>query len=136
MAVISNNDIARAVYLATKDKSTAEMADVSKKVVTFLSKRRLLGKSKNILVELGKMVNKEEGRIVAKVYSAIPLDLKMRAYLEQAIKKRYSATHVVLNERVDSGLVGGVRIEVNDELIDLSIKNRIYKLQEYLTKSV
>ena len=95
----------------------------------------MLSKTSDILLHLSKIINKEEGRIVAKISSAKALDHKEKAKLEQALKKRYSSREIVFTESLDSKLLGGLKIEVNDEVIDLSIKNKIGKLQEYLTKS-
>lgn len=134
MTAISNNDIARAIYLVSKNKNQKEQTDVCDKIVKFLFRRRLLSKSTEILSQLRKIVNKEDGRVIAKVSSVQKLESKTKTHLEQALKKRYSAKEVVLNENIDSRLLGGLKVEVNDEVIDLSIKNKIGKLQEYLTK--
>lgn len=135
MSAISNNDIARAIYLLTKGKGHVEQADISKKVIKFLFRRRLLSKAPQILSQLGKIINKEESRVEAKVLSVEKLNHQMKLHLEQALKKRYSAKEIVLNESLDARLIGGLKIEVNDEVIDLSIKNRIEKLQEYLIRN-
>ena len=135
MTVISNNDIARSIYLMSKDKSGSERVELSKKIVKFLSRRRLLSKAPDILSRLNKLVNKEEERIVAKVSSAEKLSHTRKTNLEHALKKRYSAKHVILEESINTNLIGGVKVEVNDEVMDLSIKNRLEKLQEHLTKS-
>ena len=42
---------------------------------------------------------------------------------------------VIFKEKIDEKLLGGFRIEVNDEVIDLTLKNKIFKLEEYLTRS-
>ncbi|MFA6076667.1 MAG: F0F1 ATP synthase subunit delta [Candidatus Paceibacterota bacterium] len=136
MAVLSNNDIARAVYLLAKGKSHVEQTDVSKKVVDFLFRKRLLSKASLILSQLEKIINKEEGRVVAKVSSVEKLSHQAKVNMEQALKKRYSAKEIIIDESLDSRLLGGIKVEVNNEIIDLSIKNRIEKLQEYLIKTV
>ena len=41
----------------------------------------------------------------------------------------------IFNEVLDEKLLGGFKIEVNDEIIDLTIKNKLEKLQEYLTRN-
>ena len=133
MTVISNNDIARTIYEMSKDKA---QADISKNVVKFFFRKRLLSKSSEILSQLRKIINKEEGRIVAKVSSVERLDSKMKTSLEHALKKRYSAKEIVFFESINEKLLGGVKIEIGDEVIDLSVKNKIQKLQEYLIKSV
>ncbi len=135
MAAISNNDIARAIHLTIGGKSGGEQSVAVGQIIKFLSKRRLLSKTPDILSRLSKIINQEEGRIVAKVSSPEKLDSKMRTHLEQALKKRYSAKEVILAETLNKELLGGIKIEVNDEVIDLSIKNRIGKLQAYLIQT-
>jgi len=136
MATISNNDIARAIYLMSKDKSHHEQTDISKKVVNFLSRKRLLSKASAILLQLRKIINENDGRILVKVSSVEKLTHQNKTHLEHTLKKRYKAKEIVFQENLDKNLVGGIKIEVNDEVMDLSIKNRIGKLQAYLTKSV
>ncbi len=135
MTVISNNDIARAIYLVSKDKSRAEQSVISGKIVKFLFKKRMLSKASDILSRLNVIINKEEGRVVAKVSSAKKLDHQSKTYLEHILKKRYAAKEIFLDENLDEKLLGGLKIRVNDEVIDLSVRNKIKKLQEYLTKS-
>jgi F-type H+-transporting ATPase subunit delta len=135
MATISNNDIARAIYLAAKGKSQNEQKELSGKVVRFLLGKRVLHKSEDILSRLSKIINQEENRIIAKITSPEKIDSKMRAHLEQTLKNRYKAKEVILEESLDSRLLGGIKVEVNDEVIDLSINNRIGKLKEYLNKN-
>lgn len=136
MATTSNNDIARAVYLASKDKNHFGQTALSKQVVEFLFRKKLLSKSGDILSRLKKIVDKEEGRTVVKVSSAEALSHKDKLHLEHAMKKRYSSQEVVLEETLDKNLFGGFRLETNGEIIDLSVKNRIEKLKEHLIKNV
>jgi len=136
MATISNNDIARAIYLISKDKSHHEQADVFKKVVNFLSRKRLLSKASAILLQLRKIINENDSRMVVKVSSVEKLTHQNKTHLEHTLKKRYGVKEIVFEENLDKNLIGGIKIEVNDEIIDLSIKNRIRKLQEYLIKGV
>ncbi len=136
MTIISNNDIARAIYLVSKGKSQGEQVDISQRIVKFLFKKRLLSKASLILSQLRKVVNQEEGRVVARVSSAEKLGHKDKINIEHSLKKRYFAKEIILSENLDQRLIGGIKIEVNNEVIDLSIKNKIEKLQEYLTKTV
>ncbi len=134
MTTISNNDIARAIYREFTDAGHEGVYATSQKVVNFLFRKNLISKSGTILTELEKVINREEGRTVARVTSVKPLTEKSRTHLAHIFKKRYSAKEVELIESLDIKLLGGVRIEVNDEIIDFSIKNKIKKLQAYLTR--
>jgi len=135
MTIISNNNIARAIYLATKGKNNAEQSLIFPKVIQFLFRRRLLSKAPDILLHLNKVINGEEGKIVAKISSRDNLNEKIKKELVHALTKRYSAKEVVLSEVPDGKLLGGFKVEINDEVIDLTIKNKIGKLQEYLISS-
>ncbi len=132
MAGISNNNIARAIYLASKTDSGESFY---KKVVHFLAKKRLISKSGDILARLNKIINEEEGRAVAKVSSSRKLDSDLKKELEQKIARRYAMKTANIIENLDERLLGGFKIEVNDEVIDLTLKNKISQLQEYLIKS-
>jgi len=136
MATISNNDIARSIYFGSKDKAGAELQAYYKNVVQFLFRKKLLSKSKEILLILRKIINKEEGIIDAKVLSVEKLYHETKEDLVHLLKKRYHAREVILKEKYDQVLLGGMRIEVNDEVIDLTIKNKLGQLQEYLISKV
>ncbi|MFA6520338.1 MAG: F0F1 ATP synthase subunit delta [Candidatus Paceibacterota bacterium] len=135
MSAISNNNIAHAIYLASKDKSHTEHALLPRKVVEFLARRRLLSKAPDILSRLNKIINEEEGKLVAKVFSKEVLNENTKREIINSLSKRYGGKNIILEESLNDKLVGGFKIEIGDEVIDLTIKNRIKKLQEYLTRN-
>ena len=136
MAAISNNSIAQAIYEALKGKTMQEHPETYKQTVEFLSKRGLLSKAPDILERLEKIINKEEGKVEAKVYLARNLSDPERKELRESISRRYGNKEVLLEEHIDDKLLGGIKIEIEDETIDLSLKGKIKKLQEHLTKSI
>ena len=111
MALISNNNIARAIYLAAKGKTNEEQSLVFKKVIQFLIKKRLLIKSPNILSCLNKIINDEEGRVMAKVSSKNNLSEKFKQELKHSLAKRYKAKEVDLILNTNEDLLGGYKSE-------------------------
>ncbi|MCC7160800.1 F0F1 ATP synthase subunit delta [Candidatus Nomurabacteria bacterium] len=134
MAMVSNNDIAHAIYLASKDVKHEEMSLFYKKIVNFLIKRKLLSKAPDILSRLKKIINHAEGKVVARISSKEKIDNTTNKMLAETLARRYSAKEIEMVENLDEKLLGGFKIEVDDEVIDLTIKNKIGKLQEYLIK--
>jgi len=134
MSTLSNNDIARAIYLVSKDKTHAELHNVIDKVVKFLVRKRLLSKTGDILERLNKIINNENKKIVVKLLSAKKLKEEIKKELIFFLRERYKAKGVILTEIIDEKLLGGIKVEINDEIIDLTIKNKIKKLQEYLIR--
>jgi len=134
MTVISNNNIAHAIYSGSLDKTGHDLHLYLQKVVQFLARRRLLLKSKEILESLSKIINQKEGRIIAQIFSVEKLEHKTKTNLTHLLKKRYKAQEIILEEKLNEKLLGGFRIEVGDEVIDLSVRNRIEKLKAYLIR--
>ena len=132
MTVILNNNIAEAIYLAAKDSK--EESVFFHKVIQFLVKKRLLSRYKEILFYLNKIINNEEGRVAVKVFSQKKLNENTKKEIVQSMTKRYGAKSVTLEEKLDEKLLGGYKIEVNNEIIDLTIKNKLEKLQEHLIR--
>ena len=116
-----------------KDKNGSR--DAFREVVKFLQKKRLLGRSKAILESLRRVVNEEEGELEAEVQSVRSLPDKNKKEISEFLKRKYGAKQLILKESLDAGLLGGFRIEVKDEVIDLTSRNKLRKLQAHLTKS-
>ncbi len=135
MAIISNNNIARAIYLSSKGKSISEQDIILKNIVNFLFRHKLMSRSKEILSSLKKIINQDEGILEVKTWSKVKINNETKKDLVQILKKRYGDKQFVLQENLDEKLLGGFKIEVNNELIDLTLKNKIYKLQKHLIKN-
>jgi F-type H+-transporting ATPase subunit delta len=135
MATISINNVTRAIYEATQDKHSVELDSVLKNATELIAKSHLMGKSGDILAELQKIIDDDTGVVRATVTSGNPLSKKHQDDIESEIKKRYRAKEVALTLVEDTKLLDGIKIEIGDEIIDLSLKNKIHQLQEYLLKN-
>lgn len=132
MATISINNIARAIYESSHDKEGKELDVVTKKAVNLISQKHLLSKSKEIINQLEKIIDKSEDIVRAKVCTKEKVDKKIIDEIEDYIKKRYKVKNAILEFEVDQKLLGGIRIEVGDEIIDTTLKHKIKKLENYL----
>lgn len=75
-----------------------------------------------------------EGRVTARVTSAIALTDEQRANLRDQLGRRSGKT-VDLEEKVDPSIMGGLVVRVGDELIDASIAERLRRIQAQLIGS-
>ena len=136
MSKLSDKGIAQAIYLVAKNKKGAELKDALLGAVSFLYRRRLFSRVPQILLHLQKIIDNTEGRVRGKIKSVGRLNEDTRRHLNHFLKKRHRAKEVALTPELDEKLLGGVRIEVADEVIDLTIKNKLNELQAYLTSSI
>ncbi len=134
MASISNNDIANAIYLASKNKDEKETPLFISNVIKFLARKRLLSKSKDILQKLENISNTENGILKIKISSVKKIEDSLKKDLKDILLEKYKVKQILFTEIIDEKLIGGFKIETNDEVIDLTIFNKLKKLQEYLTR--
>ena len=132
MATISTNNIARAIYESSLGKDGAGLDVVTRNAVALISQKHLMSKSGEILTELKKILDKSEGLIRAKISSREKIDKKTIDEIEDLIKKRYKVQNTILEFEIDESLLGGIKIEIGDEIIDTTLKNKIRKLENYL----
>ena len=133
MNAVSNNDLARSIYLFLRDEKESNKEEFSK-VVEFLARKRLISRSKDILARLQNVINGSEGITEVKISSAKKLKEENKKDISKFLKQRYGAKEIIFNEIWDEKLLGGFKIEAKDEVIDLTIKNKLEKLQKYLTR--
>lgn len=135
MAKFSNQNIAEAIDQVLKDKAGAEYSQAQKNVVQFLARRRLFSQAPQILSRLEKIMDERQGVLRARLASARTLSTASRGKLEQFLKRHYRAKKIVFDAKIEEELLGGVRVEVGDEVLDLTLRQKIKKLKEHLLAS-
>jgi F-type H+-transporting ATPase subunit delta len=132
MATISIKNLARAIYESSEGKDGKDLDMVVKNSVNLISRKHLLNKSKEILAQLEKISDKNEEVVRAKISSKTKINKKGTDEIEDFIKKRYKAKNVILDFEIDEKLLGGIKIQVGDEIIDTTLKHKMKKLENYL----
>lgn len=77
------------------------------------------------------IVSNQRGRAVAQVFAAAPLGSEQEGRLAAALSARYG-TSVTINTVIDPDLVGGLRVQIGDDVIDASISSRLNDLRQRL----
>jgi len=76
-------------------------------------------------------VTDQRGRMVATVVSAAPLGATQAQRLSAALAKKYGRD-VAINAVIDPSVVGGLRVQIADDVIDGSISGRLADLRQRL----
>ena len=77
------------------------------------------------------LVAKEKNLKNIRVASSYRIDKEQLKQIEAALKKRMKAEVNIVTE-IDKSLIGGLKISYDDQVIDLSIKNKLEKLKTQL----
>ena len=86
---------------------------------------------RQLLTRATDIVADQRNRAVATVVAAAPLSAAQSERLTAALTKRYG-TPVSLNTIVDPTVVGGVRVQIADDVIDASVSARLADLRQRL----
>lgn len=132
MAKISTKNIIEAIEEETRGKSGNDLHASLKNIVKFLQNRKLLSKSKEILEALERKIDAKEGIVKIKVKTAKLISESRRKEIEHEIRERYKAKHIQGIYLEDKSLLGGMRIEVGEEVIDTTYRNKLNQLEKHL----
>ena len=83
-------------------------------------------------LQLRQRINAQRGRADARVYSAYPIDEAALAELAQVLQQRFGRP-LQLRVELQPELIGGVRVSVGDEVLDLSVRARLDQMKVALT---
>ena len=83
-----------------------------------------VGNAENAIERLSEQASSRRGRSVARVISAVPLTAAQEQQLADVLRRLYGRT-IGLQVTVDPDVLGGLIVQVGDEVIDGSIAHRL-----------
>lgn len=82
------------------------------------------------------LLNKSKGIVVAEVYSAHEIDdATVKALIETlqcSVSNMGNVNNIVIEKKIDTSLIGGLKLKINDLVYDGSIKSRLESLKRRL----
>ncbi|CAI7662485.1 unnamed protein product [Penicillium discolor] len=100
-------------------------------IVTSLVRQPRERRVRQLLSRAMRIVSSQRGRLVATVHTATELSDAQRTRLGQTLSQRYGG-QVSLNVVIDPSVVGGLRVQIADDVIDGSISARLADLRQKL----
>ena len=94
-----------------------------------LCERCALNEYEGCLAAFKTLYNQAHGIVEATVTTAVPLDDEQRARMAEKLSEMTGKT-VVLNEKVDAALVGGVLVEMNGQRYDTTVRHRLAAIHQ------
>ena len=122
---LSTNNLLKLIEGLLKSKPDQSLANFLK----LLANNHRLGVLPEITKQFIAMKNQSEGAAEAIITSAFPLEGVVLSELLASLKKRFGGKDLRPTIVVDPELIGGVRVQVGDEVLDSSIKTRLVQMQ-------
>lgn len=94
-------------------------------IAAYLVESRRTGELDAVMREVARLREKQDDVTEVTATSAFKLNDGAR----KAIKSLMGRKQLIINEVVDPELLGGVRLETSEELLDLTVRNRLNQLK-------
>ena len=106
-------------------------SDATTEIVRHLVSQPRGRRIRALLAEAQNIVADQQGRGVAIVTVAHPLDSSQRERISTVLRTRFGRDHHI-DEIIDDSIVGGFAVQVGDDTIDASIRSRLTELSSKL----
>ncbi len=106
----------------------ANSKQLAQEVAAFLLTNSLTDQLDSIIRDI-KLIRQQNGILDVKVISRFPLNQPILDNLKQLLKQSYhNVKEILIEPIIDNSLIGGVRLEMADSSLDLSLSNQLKTL--------
>lgn len=123
---------AKALYELTEGKGEEAIGKNIAGFLKLLERNGEMRKARAVMKRYGEIYDAKKGIIEAEVVSKGKLSEQAIHEIENHIRKKYAAKEVMIKNRIDEKVDGGMIIRIGDDVIDASIKNQLGKLKNKL----
>ena len=127
-------DLALVLLEMTDGKTHEEIQKFLKDFVKYLGKNGILREEALIIDEYRSLYNKKHNIEEATITLIEKLPEHSRTELREALKKKYQVQTVEMEEKIDTRLIGGMKVQVGDTVYDSSVRNTLRQLEAQLQK--
>ncbi len=122
MSAPSRQQLAEAILKLSSKVSEKKLTET---IAAYLVESRRTGELDAVMREVARLREKQDNVTEVTATSAFKLNDGAR----KAIKSLMGRKQLIINEVVDPELLGGVRLETSEELLDLTVRNRLNQLK-------
>lgn len=128
----------RIIPMKDKDRTLraifgGRVSDLMLRFLLVLNRKERLNRTLSILTACDQMMQERFGKVEVDLYTRFPLPAeqveRIRAKLQDALKRE-----PIVHAYVDEGMIGGIRMQVGDKMIDASIASQLRRMRERLVE--
>lgn len=132
LALLSAPQVPEKVKLDGIATLLPDVAPLIRNMVSMVVLRGDIMKFGRVVDVFTEMVDERRGTARAEVVTAVPLDANRKKRVAEGLAAIVDRKEVVLTEKQDPSIIGGVIARVGDKLIDGSARTRLHRLRNEL----
>lgn len=121
----SSKQYAIALYNTLRDISDKQLSSTLKEFAAMIARDHKLSSANKIIEEFIHYAKKQDGVQEIEITSAHELDEKTIAKIKKSIGEKVEA-----KVKIDESILGGIKIKIEDKILDASLKTQLLKLKE------
>ncbi len=129
---VTASQYAATLYELTQNKNKSEIGAVVKKFIDMLAKNNQLKMAGKIMEKFNGIYNQKKGIVEAEITTREEVSTEVYTKVHTYVSNKYKAKEVVIKNKIDEQIKGGIIIKVGNEILDASIKNRLNSLNKLL----
>ena len=98
-------------------------------MLTILASNRHLGHIHEIYIAFETLYNEQHNQDYAVIESVYQLSEEELSSIEEIIKARTKLSKIMITNKINPELIGGIRVKVGTKVMDASIKNDLAQLE-------
>jgi F-type H+-transporting ATPase subunit delta len=111
---------------------SANMTPLGARLLALVFENGRIGDLPLIVDAYRKLVDADQGRVTAEVTTVVALDDAQRERLTLKLKKQFNANEIVLVEKIDPAIIGGVIVQANNVTMDGSIAKKLAQVRQHI----
>jgi F-type H+-transporting ATPase subunit delta len=131
---ITATQYANTLYELTDGKAKQDVDGVVAGFLKVLQKNNQLKMAGKIIEKFSNLYNQKNGIVEADVTTRYKIQDTMTKQIEKFVKEKYKAKEVMIKNKIDESIKGGIIIKVGDEIADASISGKLRSLRSSLEK--
>ena len=131
---ITANQYARTLFELVDNKTEQEIDKLVLNMVKIAGKNRQIKLFPKIIEKFNLIWNDKYKISEVEITSREKLDSETENKIGEYIRRKYKTEKVVINNKIDINIIGGIIIKVGDEVLNQSIAEQLKKLSRNLTK--
>jgi F-type H+-transporting ATPase subunit delta len=131
--VISKDDLLKII---TEVTTKFGLGKLSSNFFASIVKNRRLNLFPEIYEEFNRLVKQEKNILEVEIVTAIKCDSAKLQQIKSLVEKKYPNKIIHLKEVISAKVLGGLQVRAGSEVIDISLKNQLNKLNKELLSAI